>query len=111
MNNHWINPAETDGRYYYYSAFSEREVFVEAYDSVRFGIPTGSDSPAEMNFVYRQTLNNEVFDHADAQALSVLTHQYSVRFLFIDRMHGTVDPAVAQLGRVCSRIRPPSSWR
>ena len=100
VNNHWINPAETDGRYYYYSAFSEREVFVEAYDSVRYGIPTGSNGPAEMNFAYRQALNNEVFDGADAQALSVLTRAYSVRFLFIDRTHGTVDPAVAQLGRV-----------
>ena len=41
VNNHWINPAETDGRYYYYSAFSEREVFVEAYNSVRLGSRPG----------------------------------------------------------------------
>ncbi|MGA8417228.1 MAG: hypothetical protein WB808_11495 [Candidatus Dormiibacterota bacterium] len=30
VSNHWVNPGMTDGRHYYYSAFSERHVFVEA---------------------------------------------------------------------------------
>jgi len=100
VSNHWINPAKTDGRNYYYSAFSERQVFVEAYDPIRFGIAIGSVSPAERNFVYRQELNNQVFDDANTQALSVLTRQYSVRLLFIDRIHGKVDPEVVRLGHV-----------
>ena len=100
VSNHWINPPETDGRSYYYSAFSEREVFVEAYDSIRFGIAIGSTGPVEKNFAARQQLNNQVFDDADSQALSVIVHDYSVRYLFIDRIHGKVDPAVMHLGRV-----------
>jgi hypothetical protein len=100
VSNHWINPAESDGRAYYYSAFSEREVFVEAYDAIRFGIPIGSTGPVERNFVIRQQLNNSVFDEAASQALNVLTQQYAVRYLFIDRLHGKVDPAVVELGRI-----------
>jgi hypothetical protein len=100
VNNHWVNPQKTDARDYYYSAFSERQVFVEAYDSTRFGIAIGLASAAERNFTYRQRLNDEVFNAADAAALRILTTQYSVRFLFVDRIHGSVDPAVVQLGHV-----------
>lgn len=100
VSNHWINPAETDGRSYYYSAFAEREVVIEAYDAIRFGIPIGSTGSAAMDFAARQGLNNQVFEDADPEALRVLMQHYSVRYLFIDRIHGTVDPAVMQLGRV-----------
>lgn len=99
VNNHWTDPIRIDGKYYYYTAFSERRVFVEAYDSIRYGIITGLATAAGVNFAYRQRLNDAVFNHADAAALSVLTGQYAVRFLFIDRVNGTVDPAVLQLGR------------
>ncbi|MEA2638422.1 MAG: hypothetical protein QOE18_1479, partial [Chloroflexota bacterium] len=37
---------------------------------------------------------------ADVNALRVLTQQYAVGFLFIDRIHGTVDPNVVRLGRI-----------
>jgi hypothetical protein len=99
VSNHWINPLKTDGRYYYYSAFSERQVFIEAYDPVRYGITTHT-SAAFRNFAMRQRLNDEVFSGADVNALRVLTQQYAVRFLFIDRIHGSVDPSVVQLGRI-----------
>jgi hypothetical protein len=99
VNNHWVDPARTDGKYYYYTAFSERRVFVEAYDSIRYGITTGLATPAGVNFAYRQRLDDAVFNHADSVALSVMTGQYSVRFLFIDHVNGTADPAVPQLGR------------
>jgi hypothetical protein len=79
VSNHWINPAETDGRNYYYSAFSEREIFVEAYDPVRFGVLPGVDTQTERDFVYRQQLNNDVFNHADTQALALMTQRYLVR--------------------------------
>jgi len=100
VSNHWANPSRTDAGYYYYSAFSERQVFVEAYSPIRYGITTGLATPEGVNFALRQRLNNEVFGDASLAALNVLTHQYSVRFLVIDRIHGTVDPAVAQLGRI-----------
>jgi hypothetical protein len=100
VNNHWVNPQKTDARDYYYSAFSERQAFVEAYDPIRFGIPIGVASAAQRNFAYRQRLNDDVFYAADAAALAILTRQYSVRFLFVDRIHGTFVPAVLRLGRV-----------
>jgi len=100
VNNHWIDPAGTNGKFYYYSAFSERQVFVEAYDPIRFGITTGLATPAGVNFALRQRLNNAVFDDANVGALRTLTQQYSVRFLFIDRVNGSADPAVVGLGSV-----------
>jgi hypothetical protein len=50
--------------------------------------------------LYRVRLNDAVFNHADTTALSILTQQYGVRFLFIDRVHGGADPAVVQLGKI-----------
>ena len=100
VNNHWTNPSKTDAGYYYYSAFSERQVFVEAYSPIRYGITTGLATPEGVNFALRQRLNDQVFDEASRAALNVLTGQYSVRFLLVDRMHGTVDPAVLKLGRI-----------
>jgi hypothetical protein len=99
VSNHWITPLKTDGRYYYYSAFSERQVFVEAYDPIRYGITTHT-SAAFRNFAMRRQLNDQVFNDADVNALRMLTQQYAVRFLLIDRIHGSVDPNVLQLGRV-----------
>ncbi len=103
VNNHWIDPAETNGKFYYYSAFSERQVFVEAYDPIRFGITTGLATPAGVNFALRQRLNDAVFDDASTGALRTVTQQYSVEFLFIDRVNGSADPAVVRLGSVVFR--------
>lgn len=100
VSNHWIDPAQANGKYYYYSALSERQVFVEAYDPIRYGITTGLATAAGVNFAYRQRLNDAVFDHADTSALRILTHQYSVSLLFIDRIHHNANPTVVQLGRV-----------
>jgi hypothetical protein len=103
VSNHWIDPADNDGRYYYYSAFSERQVFVEGYDPDRYEIDTDEDTQAGAEFAQRVRLNNEVFDSADIVALSILTQQYSVRYLLIDLLdddHDADDPAVATLGTV-----------
>jgi hypothetical protein len=100
VNNHWIEPTKTNGKYYYYTAFSERQVFVEAYDGNRYGVIAGITTPISVNYAYREELNDEVFNDADRIALRILMGQYSVRFLFIDRIHGPFDPNVLQLGRV-----------
>ena len=100
VSNHWIDPAEKDGRYYYYSAFSEREVFVEGYDANRYEINTSLSTKEGADFARRKRLNDAVFGSADANALSVLTQQYAVRFLFIDRVHADATPAVLKLGTV-----------
>jgi hypothetical protein len=100
VSNHWINAAGTDGRDQYYSGFSERRVFVESYNPDDYGITVGVSTPAEVNFLYRVQLNDAVFEHASAGALAILTHQYGVRYLFIDRIHGGAAAAVLGLGAV-----------
>lgn len=100
VSNHWINPSETDGRYYYYSAFSERQVFVEAYNPLDYGLDYPPLTPAFAAYQYRTRLNDAVFDDADPAALRILTQQYGVRFLLIDRVHHNADPKLLTLGRV-----------
>jgi hypothetical protein len=98
VNNHWIDAARTYGKFYYYTAFSERQAFIEAYNP--YPVPPGAGTPAGANFIYRQQLNDAVFDHADADALRIMETRYGVRFLLIDRTLGPYDLAVLGLGRV-----------
>jgi hypothetical protein len=103
VSNHWLDAAETDGRYYYYSAFSDRQVFVEGYDASRYEIATDIDTPTGADFAIRQMLNDDVFRYADAAALHTMTQKYSVRFLLIDSQDRDTDddnPAVLKLGTV-----------
>jgi hypothetical protein len=100
VNNHWIDPGKTDGKFYYYSPFAQRQIFIEAYNPIRYGVSPGIASKTASIFAYRQQLNDAVFDHADAAALAVMTQQYSVRFLFFDLTRGSADAAVLQLGHV-----------
>ena len=100
VSNHWINPGQTDGRYYYYSAFSQRQVFVEPYTPDDYGLQNPPLTPGFIAFLHRVMLNDLVFDHADAAALHVLTDQYGVRYLLIDQLHHNADPAVNRFGRI-----------
>jgi len=103
VSNHWLDAANTNGRYYYYSAFSDRQVFIEGYDPVRYEITTSWRTPEGANFETRQVLNNAVFQDASAAALHTMTQQYSVRFLLIDSQDADSDddnPAVMNLGTV-----------
>ena len=56
--------------------------------------------PLGRNYTYRRRLNDALFNHAEVAALHVLIQQYGVRFLLVDRIHGSVDSAVLQLGRI-----------
>ncbi len=100
VSNHWIDAAGTDGRNQYYSGFSEREIFVESYNPDDYGITVGVATPAEIEFLHRVQLNDAVFDHADIGALNILTRQYGVRYLFIDKIHGGADAGVLGLGSI-----------
>ncbi len=51
-------------------------------------------------FAYRQLLNDQVFDDANTEALKIMTHDYGVRYLFVDALLGSQNPAVLQLGHV-----------
>ncbi len=98
VNNHWTSPSRFSAKYYYYSAFSDRQFFIEQYNP--YPIPAGTGTPAGRDFVYRQSLNDAVFNHEDAGALKVITQRYDVRYLLIDRRLGPYDPSVITLGRV-----------
>jgi len=103
VSNHWLDAANTNGRFYYYSAFSERQVFIEGYDPVRYAINTSWSTAEGADFAEREILNNYVFKYADAEALETMTQQYSVRYLLIDSQDGDSDDdsrAVAALGTV-----------
>jgi hypothetical protein len=99
VNNHWIDEGRTNAKYYYYTAFSQRQVFIEAYDPIRDGITPGVSTPTATMFAYRQHLNDQVFDDADPDALRIMTQNYAVRYLFVDHRLGSQNPAVLQLGR------------
>jgi hypothetical protein len=60
VSNHWLGTAEIDARYFYYSAFSDRQVFIEGYDASRNEIPTDIDVPTGADVATRQLLNNDV---------------------------------------------------
>ncbi len=103
VSNHWLDAADTDGRFYYYSAFSERQVFIEGYDPVRYEITTSWSTAEGADFAEREILNNYVFNDADNTALQTMTQDYGVRFLLIDAQDDDSDddnPAVAKLGTV-----------
>jgi hypothetical protein len=100
VNNHWIDEGRTNAKYYYYAAFSERQVFIEAYDPIRDGITPGVAGRAATAFAIHQRLNDEVFDNADVGALQTMIHDYAVRYLFVDHRLGTQNPALLQLGHV-----------
>ena len=100
VNNHWIDEGRTNAKYYYYTAFSERQVFIEAYDPIRDGITPGISTPTATIFAYRQHLNDDLFDNADPAALHTMTQDFGVRYPFVDRLLGSQNPTVLQLGRV-----------
>jgi hypothetical protein len=100
VNNHWIDEARTNAKYYYYAPISERQIFIEAYDPIRDGVTPGVSTPTAVTFAYRQQLNDEVFDDANTDALRIMTQDYGVRYLFVDDLLGSQNPGVLQLGHV-----------
>jgi hypothetical protein len=86
VNNQFLDRKKTLPRDYYYSAFSERRVFLEgwAYSNQR------SDGG-------RAAVNQAVFDNADPAALRTLVQQYGVRWLVVDKTHASANPLLSKL--------------
>jgi hypothetical protein len=103
VSNHWIDPAKRDGRNFYYSAFRSDRCSSKAMTPSATEFQNVLARPLGTNYTYRQELNDALFNHADVNALQVLTQQYGVRFLFVDRIHGATDAAVLQLGCIVYR--------
>jgi hypothetical protein len=86
-----------------YGAFAERRVFLEGWLSNAKSWNSGANVAPGVRttpFRYRLDLNNAVFLRADQKALSVLVHQYGVRYLVDDRVHGTASKKLRQLATV-----------
>jgi hypothetical protein len=86
-----------------YGAFAERRVFLEGWLSNAKSWNSGSNvAPGSRTtpFRYRLDLNNAVFHRADSRALRVLVHDYGVRYLVDDRVHGAASKRLGQLASV-----------
>ncbi len=96
VNNQYSDGRRQDPTYYYYSAFGERRVFLEGWVDT---IPdAGYNDPELTPFPRRYLLNIAVFGDADRAALETMRRRYDVDYLFVDRIHGPVDPGLARLG-------------
>ena len=104
VNNHY----ERDGEllypsYYYYSGFGGRRIFLEGWAFSARARALGYQGVLEGRFVpfpERLRLNEAVFERADRRALRILVRDHGVRYLLVDRVHGTASPLLAQLGSV-----------
>lgn len=83
VNNHYVNEEAGDSRYFYYSAFAERRVFLESWGG--------------RSFPERWRLNQRVFRRGDLEAAAELRDRYGVTLLLVDRIH---EPAGADLSVV-----------
>lgn len=100
--------------YYYYSAFAERRVFVEGWLFSSRTHELGGTRVLEGRatpFPERLRLNKAVFVRGDPDALDVLVHDYGVRYLLVDRLHGFATPRVRGLGRLVFDNQAVSIYR
>jgi hypothetical protein len=99
VNNHESDD-EGDSNYFYYSAFSERRVFLESweetpqgYEYLLLGRP-GSPFPGLL------ALNDAAVLGGSPAAISLLGARYGVRYLVIDRLHGGAAPDLSRVARL-----------
>jgi hypothetical protein len=79
VNNHLVGTRVLP-RYFYYSAFTQRRVFLEDWSFSA----KGAGEPVNP-FPERVTLNNAVFEHANIDAMRTLATRYGVSYLVVDR--------------------------
>ena len=92
-----------NGYYWYYSAYSQRRVFLEGWvytDRARRLGYTRVQDEAFHPFAERAALNRRVFEQADSAALATLVRDFGVGYLLVDKQHGTASPELGKLGRV-----------
>ena len=101
VNNHAIDAAGLDSRYYYYTAFTERRAFLQSWHYTIDSQDIGYERVArgeEIPFPRLRELNAAVFDRGSPPALETLTSDYGVDFLLVDRRHGTASPKLRRIG-------------
>jgi hypothetical protein len=104
VNNQYIGAERVPeaANYLYYSAFSERRVFLEGWlytsEATRLGYNDVVAGRA-VAFPERQRINRAIFERADRGALEQAVRDYGVGYLVIDRTHNSASPRVGSLGR------------
>lgn len=102
VNNHYRKASE-DARYFYYSAFTERRVFLEGwvytYKAFLIGYHQVKDGKLHP-FPERLDLNQRVFMGGDHDAVRIMAQQYSVTHLFVDKVHGDPLPDLGKIVRL-----------
>ncbi len=99
VNNHDIGSSGSS-RYFYYSAFSERRVFLESWDYTPQGYQHLSLGKTETPFPGLLALNDAAVLQASPAAISVLYDRYGVRYVVIDRLHGPASPGLSRVRHV-----------
>jgi hypothetical protein len=92
-----------DWRYFYYSAFAERRVFLEGwmYSDRTHEVGYAQAALGQVHpFPERLALTHRLFQAADPEALEIMTTRYGVRYVLVDKVHGGGAPGLASLGRV-----------
>jgi hypothetical protein len=100
VNNHWSDD-EGDSNYFYYSAFSERRVFLESWEETPQGYEYLELGRSGSPFPRLLALNEAAVNGGSPPAISLLHERYGVDYIVIDRLHGT---AAADLSRVCRLV-------
>ena len=92
-----------NGYYWYYSAYSQRRVFLEGWvytdRARRLGYTRVQDEDFHP-FAERAVLNRRVFEQADPAALATLVRDFGVGYLLVDKQHGAASLELGKLGRV-----------
>jgi hypothetical protein len=93
VNNHSTSAGKTDSKYFYYSAFTERSVYLESWAYTSVGTYGGQPYPR------RLALNNRAVSRAEPDALRELAQQ-GVDYVLIDKLHGADATEPASVSRL-----------
>jgi hypothetical protein len=93
VNNHLFSPGTDKSIYFYYSAFTERRIFLESWYYTPNGARVAQPYPA------RFKLNTEAVAHGNPAALRKLG-EAGVSYVLIDKIHGTGAPEPASAARL-----------
>jgi hypothetical protein len=100
VNNHYLTRSLTS-RYYYYSAFSERNVVIESWDYTPQGFANLAVHQSVPPFSQLRALNDGATIDGSPAAIDTLRDRYGVSLLVVDRVHGSgpylLPPSVARI--------------
>jgi hypothetical protein len=89
VNNHFLDPTTHDSRYFYYSALTERRVFLESWDITNKTRRIGLEKVrgGVVPFPQRLALNDSAVG-GNRRALERLASVHGVDYVLIDKLHG-----------------------